>query len=765
MKRIFFHLFAVAITIFAAPAQANFPFDLTKLSSGTPESAPSETKKLPEEADVTKARDAALAEQQQVEQTLAAAATSGLPDVEAQYLQARLQTLERQGVVYSELLETFGTLKRVQDRNQSLEPILQDWRAGTPPKDFVVSFDTLDKLQGQAVDFEKNLKSRNQIYEARQKALEDARAGLETAEGKRRQAKEEAENATEPDDKVVKDHLRSLAELNSRLAQAQVQLRELELQVSKQYRKLGDKQRELNTLQLAYLQKRVAFDQGALDAELKELESEKSQIIEALNKDQKTLTEAGNEYVKARQRLDNTPQPPPFLVEEVEAKRLRQNLLEQRVDFNGNRIKLLKERETMWKQRFKLLSNKATRSEIEGWEENTRQALDQIDRDANLISLRLNSARNSVVDIQNKITSKAGSDPATLQWLRMQQDSTEQNLEELQSYQAFLLVSRSFDEKFLYEQEKKVAHVSWRDRLSQLWDGFLRFWNFEVTSVDDSPITVGKILVALILVLFGTLLARRMSRMLGEKVLPRFGVASGVAAALRTLCFYLLFLFFFIVALNMVRVPLTIFTVLGGAIAIGIGFGSQNLMNNFISGLILLIERPIKVGDIIEMESATGTVERIGGRSTQIRTADNTQYIIPNSSFLEKPVVNWTLSDDLVRSAVRVGVAYGSSTRKIAEVLKKAADSHGKVLKTPQPVANFSDFGPDALIFDLLYWVRMRSMSERREVESDLRYIIDNLFREADITIAYPQRDIHLHTTTPIDVKVSQAAEKTESQE
>ncbi|HEX5033914.1 MAG TPA: mechanosensitive ion channel domain-containing protein, partial [bacterium] len=643
---------------------------------------------------------------------------------------------------------------------QGLGPQLEAWRSGTPPKDFVADFSTLDKLQGQAVEYEKNLKARNQVYKARQEALEEAKTGYEEAEAKRRQAKEEAEVATDPDDKAVKDHLLSLAQLNSRTAGSLVQLRELELQVSKGYRELSDKQRELTILQTAYLEKRVAFDQSALDIELNAIREEKSKLLEGLSKSQKALVAAGSEYVKARKRLDGTPQPPPALTEEVEARRLEQNLLEQQVDFAANRIKQLKERENMWKLRFKLLSNKASRSEIETWETVTRQSLEQLSREEDLLGLRLNSTRNSLVEVQDKLSSDAAADPAIRQSLKQQQDFLGRSLEELQAYQAAIFVSKSFEEKFLYEQEKKVAHVSWGQRLSGVWDDFLRFWNFEVSSVDDSPITVGKILVALILVLFGTLLARRISRMLAEKVLPRFGIASGVAAALRTLCFYLLFLFFFIVALNVVRVPLTIFAVLGGAVAIGIGFGSQNLMNNFISGLILLIERPIKVGDIIQMESTTGTVEHIGGRSTQIRTSDNTQLIIPNSSFLEKPVVNWTLSDDLVRNAIRLGVAYGSSTRKVAELLKKAADSHGKVLKSPPPVANFSDFGADALIFDLLYWVRMRSLSERREIDSDLRFMIDNLFREADITIAYPQRDIHLHTSAPLEFKISGAPEK-----
>lgn len=761
MNRLWLYFLTLATMAVSAPAQAAFPFDLVK--PGTPESAPSEAKKLPEEAEVVKARDLALAEQQRVEQLLSSS-SEGRPDYDTQYLQARLQNLERLNVIYSELLDAFGSLKKVRDRINGLDPQLEDWRDGTPPKDFIINFATLDKLQGQAVDYEKNLKARNQVYKARQEALEEAKTNYEEAEMKRRQAKEEAEAATDSEDKTVYEHLLSLAQLNSRAASAQVQLRELELQVSKGYRELNEKQRELTILQTAYLEKRVTFDQVALDSELAAVQGEKNKLLDGLGKNQKALIDAGNEYVKARKRLEGTPQPPPALVEEVEARRLQQNLLEQQVDFATNRIKQLKERENLWKQRFKLLSNKAGRSEIRSWETLTRQSLEQLGREEDLLGLRLNSTRNSLVEVQDKLSSGT-TDPATREWLELQQELLSRSLEELQTYQAAIFVAKSFEEKFLYEQEKKVAHVSWGERLAGIWDSFLRFWNFEISSVDDSPITVGKIIVALILVLFGTLLARRISRMLAEKVLPRFGVASGVAAALRTLCFYLLFLSFFILALNVVRVPLTIFAVLGGAVAIGIGFGSQNLMNNFISGLILLIERPIKVGDIVQMEQATGMVEHIGGRSTQIRTQDNTQFIIPNSSFLEKPVVNWTLSDDTIRSSVRLGVAYGSSTRKVAELLKKAADSHGKVLKSPPPVANFSDFGPDALIFDLLYWVRIRSMSERREVESDLRFMIDNLFRDADITIAYPQRDIHLHTSRPLEVKMAQSPQKQEPSE
>jgi small-conductance mechanosensitive channel len=137
---------------------------------------------------------------------------------------------------------------------------------------------------------------------------------------------------------------------------------------------------------------------------------------------------------------------------------------------------------------------------------------------------------------------------------------------------------------------------------------------------------------------------------------------------------------------------LTAFTVLGGALAIGIGFGSQNVMNNFISGLILMLERPVRARDVIEVDGNHGTIENIGARSTQIRSTDGRHIIVPNSFFLESNVVNWTLSDDLMRAKVSVGVVYGSPTRQVERLIRRAVDEE-RVLKTPEPIIIFEEFG------------------------------------------------------------------------
>ncbi|MFG0315709.1 MAG: mechanosensitive ion channel family protein, partial [Planctomycetota bacterium JB042] len=201
----------------------------------------------------------------------------------------------------------------------------------------------------------------------------------------------------------------------------------------------------------------------------------------------------------------------------------------------------------------------------------------------------------------------------------------------------------------------------------------------------------------------------------------------------------------------------TAFTILGGAFAIGIGFGSQNLMNNFISGLILLVERPIRVGDLIQVGDLLGIVERIGARSTLVRKPSNVDIIVPNSTFLESNVINWTLSDDTYRTWVSVGVVYGSPLREVSKLLRKAVDEHGLVLKSPEPTLLFTDFGDDALQFEIHFWIRMRREMDRRRVESDVRFRIDGLFREAGIVIAFPQRDVHLDTARPLQVRVAPA--------
>ncbi len=303
-----------------------------------------------------------------------------------------------------------------------------------------------------------------------------------------------------------------------------------------------------------------------------------------------------------------------------------------------------------------------------------------------------------------------------------------------------------------------IAMSEW---LAGTWQRIVAIWNYEVISVDDRPITVSKIVAGFILLFIGFLLSRWLSRWLGTRLLPRMGVNESATAAFQSIAFYCLVATFTMMALQLVSVPLTVFTFFGGAIAIGVGFGSQNIVNNFISGLILLAERPIRVGDTVELAGFRGRITQIGARSTRVLTADNLEIIVPNSTFLESNVINWTLTDSQIRTAVVVGVAYGSPTREVARLLRRAAEEHGQVLATPEPVVRFTDFAESSLVFELQVWIHLRSIAERARIESDLRFRIDNLFNEAHIVIAYPQRDVHIDSQRPIPIRLvaSEAAD------
>ncbi len=292
--------------------------------------------------------------------------------------------------------------------------------------------------------------------------------------------------------------------------------------------------------------------------------------------------------------------------------------------------------------------------------------------------------------------------------------------------------------------------------LQTIWNGIVGIWRFQLTAVDDRPITVGKIILGVLLLVVGFWMSRALSRSLGKRLFRKV-INENAAVAFESLAFYVFVVIFAMLALELVNVPLTIFTLLGGALAIGIGFGSQNLMNNFISGLIIMAERPIRIGDLIQLGDLYGTVVAIGTRSTRVRTGTNVDIIVPNSSFLQQNVINWTLGDDKVRTHITVGVVYGSPTETVRDLLLQPAAEHERVLKEPDPFVMFMDFGDNALIFEVHFWIRMKTQLDRKRIESEIRFRIDALAREHHIVIAFPQRDLHLDTVKPLEIRLLEA--------
>ncbi|CCH49938.1 mechanosensitive ion channel family protein [Pseudodesulfovibrio piezophilus] len=218
----------------------------------------------------------------------------------------------------------------------------------------------------------------------------------------------------------------------------------------------------------------------------------------------------------------------------------------------------------------------------------------------------------------------------------------------------------------------------------------------------------------------------------------------GAVPSIQTLFSYAVWSLFTLAALRILGVSLTSITVIAGGLSVGIGFGLQNVVNNFISGLILLFGRSIQQGDVIEMGQVWCTVKKINIRTTLVETFENAVIMIPNSDLVTTQVTNWTKNNPTLRRDILVGVAYGSETRKVEQTLLALAQEHPHVLKTPAAQVLFNDFGASSLDFILRIWID--DIDNTVKATSELRFAIDAAFREADIEIAFPQMDIHFKT-------------------
>ncbi len=274
--------------------------------------------------------------------------------------------------------------------------------------------------------------------------------------------------------------------------------------------------------------------------------------------------------------------------------------------------------------------------------------------------------------------------------------------------------------------------------------------NTKIFTLGEQSITLGNIAMIPVYLFLGFWITKLFVNFVSRRLVKR-NTDPNIIHLLQRLFYVIAIIILVITTLDLINVPIPAFAFLSGAIAIGFGFGAQNIINNFISGWILMWEKPIRIGDFLEVESAKGIVEEINTRSTKIKRVDGVHMLIPNSKLLENTVVNWTLVDKLIRTSVRVGVAYGSPTRKVAELIKEAIDLQPQILKEPKSSVSFEDFGDNALIFDAIFWTHAEVEGGLRVARSNLRFSIDELFAEHGIVIAFPQRDIHIDGSITIE--------------
>ncbi|NVJ85727.1 MAG: mechanosensitive ion channel family protein [Algoriphagus sp.] len=274
---------------------------------------------------------------------------------------------------------------------------------------------------------------------------------------------------------------------------------------------------------------------------------------------------------------------------------------------------------------------------------------------------------------------------------------------------------------------------------------FEEMMNFSLFNLGESKLTIGLLLTLAISFLVLFVGSEWIRRLLVNRILKKYHITEGTRLSIGTMVKYILILAGIFSILQTNGIDLSAFGVLAGAIGVGIGFGLQNITNNFISGLIILFEQPIKVGDRIEVGNVNGDVIKISARSTMVVTNDNITIIVPNSQFIDNQVINWSHSDRMVRFNFPVGVAYREDPEKIRKILLEVASDNKGVLDKPETDVLFEEYGDNSINFNLRVWTS-EYVNRPRVLKSQLYFEIFKRFREEGIEIPFPQRDLHLRS-------------------
>lgn len=291
-------------------------------------------------------------------------------------------------------------------------------------------------------------------------------------------------------------------------------------------------------------------------------------------------------------------------------------------------------------------------------------------------------------------------------------------------------------------------------------------WQFEIFAVDDNilvdgreiktkrSVTVGKTIGAMAILIIGFMLISGLIRRTLALAVHKANLGASKSVVLGRWLTLAAGFSLILTAFNIVEIPLSAFAFFGGALAIGVGFGTQNLLKNLISGVMLLIEKPIRIGDLVEIDGILGTVTSIGIRFSTIQGAQGNDALIPNSVLVEQKLVNWTYSTRDARRDVRVTVSYKSNVHEVQRILAMVSADHPQVKQVPAPVITLEDFGDNGLVFNLQFWIRLQAGIQPAQILSDLRVSILAAFAAAGIELPFPQRAVMFDQSNPIAVRV-----------
>lgn len=527
------------------------------------------------------------------------------------------------------------------------------------------------------------------------------------------------------------------------------------------------------------------------DRKIQELEGPRKSLREQLSRALGEEEEANRALDQARDRLHRAQEALPPGVElsagqrkrierlqsGQEAEKVRLDTARRKIDITQGMLRQLTVDQQMWEDRHRAGTNGGP-GEIRSRIQEVQQNLEHIHLWKNIIEDGLDKVAPLLRSQEEKLSSGTlpkGESAVVRQFVAAYRDRESLYRQALRSLNRSERMTERWWADLTALEERESSHRGIGERLSAWMTPMRNLWDTELYVAEESAIvenrkisrpisvTVGKVSQALFILLVGLWGAGRMKGPVERFAALRFRTDESATKRVGRKWSFFTFLALFTVALASVNIPLAVFAFFGGTLAIAAGFGAQHLIGNFISSVILLFDRTIQVGDVVEIEGHRGRVTAIGMRSSSILRFDGVEMLVPNSQFLEQRVTNWTHSDKHVRYEIAVGVAYSSPTERVSGLILAVVTEDPRTLTHPPPVVFFEEFGDSALLFRVHLWLVLDTEPENRLVLSDLRHRIKETLDEAGILIAFPQRDIHLEAKGPIPVTMVEPAASPET--
>ncbi|CCG40780.1 mechanosensitive ion channel domain-containing protein [Magnetospirillum molischianum] len=657
-------------------------------------------------------------------------------------------------------------LRRVADQEEKT-------RAWTPnPTPPPVSILAVDHQRDLLEDTRARLKAATQREGFRDQQIASEEKRLKASEVLVRQQSERIETAQGEQNKTREIWLRDLARLRSRSAAAS--MGEAKAAKSIDHAEIAELRSlaQVQELQLAEMRRNEHFTEAELNAVLADLDRQISPLQIRLIRQQAVSTQSHRQFDQAQRALSAFKTANPATPVKGSAMDLRLKKLEREVSLRRLQIdtddliddtlrRMIEARgweRAGWQFRWYLFNGKDDRDKLREAEANLTLTVQKLENWQHY--LRDEITRTTPFggeDNPPRVVAQSKTDAQDNAALR---DAYRQRSvilrDALKLVDSLLHTFRAWGQDLLIRNGEKPLTSVAREGWSSIIYAARAVWDFELFSAEDRmevdgrritavrSVTVGKSLGVILLVVLGAVLSRRLLNMLGAIASSQFRLPKNYASTIVRWLHIVIVTMLFIIALYVANIPLTVFAFLGGALAISVGFGTQVILKNLISGIILLVERPLRVGDIVEVGAVSGTVTHINIRSSTVRTSDGIEILVPNSTFIESNVTNWTYSNAKVRRSVSVGTDYSTPPEKVAEVLMSVARKHPSLLEDPSPCVLLDNFGPDSNNFILRYWIDYASGADSSKVASEIRFMISADLAAAGISIPFPQRVVHL---------------------